>query len=79
MQTAHAEYKKYLKHPLFLKIRSVVMRSANYTCKCGERATEVHHLDYPPWGAFDTPDNMIAVCHKCHCEIETKKKGRPCK
>jgi hypothetical protein len=30
------------------------------------------NLRYPPWGSFDVPENMIAVCHQCHCEIHGK-------
>jgi hypothetical protein len=32
--------------------------------------TEVHHKSYPP---VDTPDNLIAVCHQCHCKIHGKE------
>lgn len=40
-------------------------------CQC-RPPTEPHHLRYPPWGAFDVPENLIAVCHPCHCEIHGK-------
>jgi hypothetical protein len=39
----------------------------------GRPPTEPHHLRYPPWGTFDVPENMIAVCHPCHCEIHGKE------
>lgn len=68
-------YDRYLSHWLFRIVRGVVMRRADGRCeKCGEKATEVHHLTYPEWGSFDTPTNMIAVCHACHCLIENKEK-----
>ena len=35
--------------------------------------TEVHHVRYPPWGTFDTVDNLLAVCHECHCEAHGKE------
>jgi len=67
-------YSEYLKHPEFLKIRAKVMeRSAGNCEKCSNKATEVHHLKYPPWGTFDVPENMIAICHKCHCLIHRKE------
>lgn len=27
---------------------------------------------YPPWGTFDTEENLLAVCHRCHCDIHGK-------
>jgi hypothetical protein len=38
----------------------------------GRPPTEPHHLRYPSWGTFDVPENMIAVCHPCHCQIHGK-------
>lgn len=63
-------YREYLQHPKFKAIRSVVMKRAGGVCEdCNiASATEVHHLRYPKWGAFDTPDNLIAICHACHCK-----------
>lgn len=67
-------YREYLRHPRFLEIRAEVFRRAAGRCeRCMDRApTEPHHLRYPPWGTFDVPENMIAVCHGCHCEIHGK-------
>jgi hypothetical protein len=67
-------YREYLKHPRFLKIRAQVFARAADLCeRCRDRPpTEPHHLRYPPWGTFDVPENMIAVCHPCHCEIHGK-------
>ena len=65
-------YAEYLRHPVFLAARAVVMIRARGTCERCEStpATEPHHLRYPPWGTFDVPEHMIAVCHGCHCELE---------
>jgi hypothetical protein len=41
-------------------------------CKTA-KASEVHHLRYPPWGTFDTEANLLSVCHRCHCEIHGKE------
>jgi hypothetical protein len=67
----YRNYQEYLRHPRFLAIRAQVFERAGGKCeRCGLRPpTEPHHLRYPPWGAFDVPENMIAVCHPCHCEI----------
>jgi HNH endonuclease len=61
-------YREYLADPRFKAIRAVVMERAGGICEdCGRRpATEPHHLRYPPWGTFDVPENMVAVCHRCH-------------
>lgn len=71
---AYRTYAEYLKHPRFLKIRAEVFERAAGLCeRCRKRPpTEPHHLRYPPWGTFDVPENMIAVCHPCHCEIHGK-------
>ena len=67
-------YAEYLKHPRFLAIRAKVFDRAGGICeRCGRRPPrEPHHLRYPPWGTFDVPENMIAVCHECHCDIHGK-------
>jgi len=51
------------------------MRRANGRCeRCHARpATEVHHLRYPPWGTFDLPTNLIALCRPCHAAIHGKE------
>ncbi len=70
----YRSYREYLKHPRFLAVRKQVFDRAGGVCeRCGQRPpTEPHHLRYPPWGTFDAPENMIAVCHGCHCEIHGK-------
>lgn len=67
-------YAEYLRHPRFLAVRRVVFARAAGLCeRCGWREpTEPHHLRYPPWGTFDVPDNLIAICHQCHCDIHGK-------
>lgn len=67
-------YREYLRHPRFREIRAEVFHRAGGLCErcCDRTPTEPHHLRYPPWGTFDVPENMIAVCHGCHCEIHGK-------
>ena len=62
-------YGEYLRHPRFREIRMEAMIAANNTClDCGKKpATEVHHIKYPPWGTFDVVENLIPLCHGCHC------------
>ncbi len=68
-------YAEYLQHPHFRRIRSEAMRRANWTCqRCRKaRATQVHHLRYPPWGTFDVVENLEPVCYDCHCELHGKE------
>jgi hypothetical protein len=66
-------YAEYLRHPKFRAVREVAMQRAGYRCEvCGAPATEVHHLRYPPWGTFDVPSNLKAICHACHCAEHNK-------
>lgn len=68
-------YAEYLRHPTFRAIRRKAMEAANWTCqKCHKaRATQIHHLRYPKWGTFDVIENLLPVCHRCHCEIHGKE------
>lgn len=68
-------YREYLNHPRFLAIRAAVFDRAAGKCeRCkAQPPTEPHHWRYPPWGAFDIPENLTAVCHRCHCEIHGKE------
>jgi hypothetical protein len=65
----YSTYREYLRHPKFRAVRSKVMVRSGGKCEdCHERPpTEVHHLRYPPWGTFDVPENLVAICHECHC------------
>ena len=68
-------YQEYLRHPQFRAIRAQVMQRARATCEVCKAApaSEVHHLRYPPWGTIDIPENLIAICHPCHCRIHNKE------
>lgn len=72
---AYRTYREYLRHPRFLTVRAQVFERAASLCEqCGvNRPTEPHHLRYPAWGTFDVPENMLAVCHGCHCEFHGKE------
>jgi len=65
----YSTYKEYLSHPKFRAIRAKAMQKAKFTCQDCKKcpASEVHHIRYPKWGTFDTVDNIIPVCHRCHC------------
>ncbi len=70
-------YKEYLASPVFRSIRAIAMEGANHHCQyndCGRGATEVHHLKYSDWfkGQPDNINNLLPVCHQCHCKIHGK-------
>lgn len=69
----YSGYEMYLRHWLFKVARSVALSRSNGSCECGAAATEIHHKAYPAWGAFDTPTNLVAVCHTCHCKKHQKE------
>jgi hypothetical protein len=72
---SYRTYREYLQHPTFRAVRAQVMERAQNQCEVCRLvpATEVHHLRYPPWGTFDVPENLVAVCHQCHCVIHGKE------
>ena len=74
-QVEYSTYSEYLNHPKFKAIRHIVMKGAKWVCHdCKKaRATQVHHLKYPPWGTFDVPENLVAICYKCHCVRHNKE------
>lgn len=71
----YGTYEEYLKHPKFLAVRQQAMEQAHWVCQvCKKtRAISVHHIKYPPWGEFDVVENLVPICHKCHCEIHGKE------
>ncbi len=71
LDQGYKTYAEYLQHPRFLAVRRKAMNRAVGRCEqCRDRfPTEVHHKRYPPWGTFDVPENLIALCHDCHCAI----------
>ena len=73
-------YPEYLRTPLFQSARAMEMDKAGGKCRrCGAPATEVHHRQkrdgskgYPPWGCWETTENIEAICHGCHCKEHGK-------
>lgn len=66
----YTTYAEYLETPEFRRVKAIVRRRSGGTCEdCGKRkATEPHHVRYCKWGEFDTADNLVDLCHACHCE-----------
>jgi len=68
----YKNYNEYLATPEFRAVRQMVMLEHSRCCRCGAKATQVHHIVYPPWGWLDVPENLVPVCYWCHCVIEKK-------
>lgn len=66
----------------WVKLRDQIMRRDKYLCQpCmskgqGTPATEVHHIKPKAQGGTDNPENLIAICRKCHDEETRKQMGR---
>ncbi len=59
-------------------IRRQVLRRDLYTCTCGLRASEVHHItELTPQNMWQPisldPANLISLCHDCHTKITKGK------
>lgn len=53
----------------------VLVKCARHCCICRRRDPlhlQVHHIILVSEGGTDDPDNLIAVCLTCHCDVHTK-------
>ena len=75
MLNPYNNYQEYLRHPEFLVIKTQKLKEVGFMCEICNRVktSVVHHLCYPKWGTFDSVDNLMAVCHQCHCLIHLKE------
>ncbi len=71
-------YLDYLQSNLWSEIRSrVLTRSNRRCCKCGGRATEVHHSSYARSVLAGQDDSKLyPVCSTCHESAEMTKVGK---
>ncbi len=64
------EYIEYLKSDEWKERRKYLMELAGGSCsKCGEKATQLHHLNYDNLGDEELEVDVIALCKDCHEEI----------
>jgi hypothetical protein len=60
-------YQDYIQSPAWEKLRKKAFSRANGKCElCGEKAENVHHVQYPKHFKDDCLENLVAVCQKCH-------------
>ena len=69
--------RKFYNSKAWKDMRAYVLHRDLYTCPCGARATEVHHIiELTPENINDpnialNPENLQSLCHECH-DKETK-------
>jgi predicted CXXCH cytochrome family protein len=74
-----SNYEEYLKSIEWKRLRKKAYMRAKGKCEfCGEKAIEVHHVQYPKNGDKDSLDNLVAVCKKHHdlCHGIRKSKNK---
>ena len=67
------EYIEYLKSDDWKERRKYLMELAGWLCsKCGNKATQLHHIKYDNIGDEELDVDVIALCNDCHDEIHGK-------
>jgi len=66
-EDAHFQHKEYLSSDRWKKLRYEILKRDNFTCQdCGNRARDVHHLDYDYLGTSEEAKFCISLCRECH-------------
>ncbi len=67
------DYLAYLRSQDWKEKRREFMEEAEGLCEeCGDKATEIHHLNYDSLGDEEREDVKI-VCRGCHEDLELEK------
>jgi hypothetical protein len=69
-----ANYQSYLASPEWERKRAKILAQGGYTCRCGARATQVHHLSYDRVGN-EADSDLVGVCAACHAAEHDRKIG----
>lgn len=62
-------YEEYTRSYWWQRLRDHTLAYLSHTCEfCGSRATQVHHVRYPPRENLggESIRSLYAVCHRCH-------------
>jgi hypothetical protein len=67
---SYATYQEYLSTDQFRWACGIAEERSGGRCEsCRSRtATEFHHIRYCKWGEYDPPENLVHICHECHCD-----------
>ncbi len=67
MELGFDTYEAYLYSDLWKRIRRAVLDRDRHRCKCGSKATQVHHRRYAKVDlAGSTLKFLVAICRPCH-------------
>jgi len=67
-------YNIYLEFYAWQIKRKAVLKAAGYRCRCGNRATQVHHETYERV-LNERLSDLTAVCRTCHQAEHSKSNG----
>ena len=68
------QYINYLHSPEWQQLRLTVFKLVKNKCvSCGQRCTELHHLNYDRLGREKIGRDVIPLCKKCHRKCHYKK------
>ena len=51
------------------RLRKMYLQSYPVCVRCGQPATDVHHIIARRNGGGDSYDNLMALCHSCHSKV----------
>ena len=69
-----SDYIDYLQSDDWKERRKELMEEANGECsECGDKATELHHLNYNKLGYEELDEDVVALCNECHKEMHNKE------
>lgn len=73
----YPDYKAYLASERWDKIRGEVLAKDGHKCRCGKKATQVHHRRYDEATLLgETLDWMAAICSGCHLFGSIDERGK---
>ena len=79
---ARAFAKSFYNSKEWEQTRNYVLKRDRYLCRCGNPATEVHHIKHlSPENINDVsialnPENLISLCRDCHFEEHKGEHGK---
>ena len=67
-------YLDYIRSPEWRILRTQLLNEAEWICNdCGEKATQLHHINYENLGLEELEIDVIPLCTKCHKERHSNK------
>ena len=69
-------HRRYLQSSTWQDVRDKALKHYGKTCnKCGDYATDVHHLHYPDVQGEEEMDDLEVLCRDCHEAIHAIQRG----